>query len=74
MSIDIAIAQLEGEVNALISDGSIRPLDAMWFVLQARGQGLSLLRGMKAAGVHLDAKAADNYRKSIKVKGLTVAV
>lgn len=62
--IDIAIASIKNQAYVLLK---ARPLSAAWFELQAKGLGLSMLRGMKAAGVQGDEVLANEYRKNIPV-------
>lgn len=65
---------LRSEVDALLSDKSVRPGTVKWFVLQAKGCGLSMLNGMVQVGAHNDPVTAEIYRKSIPVKGIDMEV
>lgn len=61
---------LNEEVLALLANKAVKPGDARWFEMQAKGTALSMLRGMIQVGAHMDPSAAEKYRRSIHVKGL----
>lgn len=61
--IDQAIAILDLELNQLTADQSIKPLDAKWFLRQARGHAISHLQTMKEKGLHQSEATAAAYRR-----------
>lgn len=66
---ELAEQALAAEVLDLQTTKALKPGSQRWFELQAKGCGLSMLRGMISAGAHSSPEAAELYRKRIPVKG-----
>ena len=60
--LDSAIGALEAEISTL---GAPRPGDALWFTLQAKSLGLSLLRTLRQHNI-TDPVMANRFRQDLR--------
>ncbi len=66
MSIDVAITNLQAEVDSFQQGTKLQPKNgtADWFRLRALSLGLSHLKRIKQLGVHSDPEAAERFYRA----------
>lgn len=63
MSFDLAVIQLQAEIDAL---GIPKPEETNWWLLRAKSTGMSLLKAIQANDLQQDPIQSENFRKAAR--------